>query len=116
MKISGATNIGNRRSENQDKYIAGRLLNGISFGFVCDGMGGEAGGEIASRLAAESFTREMVYQCSSRVRDGELFFADPETEITPDNVDAFQTAESDERADKITLPAAAVAAIEITLN
>ena len=42
--------------------------------------------------------------------------ADPETEITPDNVDAFQTAESDERADKITLPAAAVAAIEITLN
>ena len=53
MKISGTTNIGNRRSENQDKYVAGRLLNGISFGFVCDGMGGVNGGEIASGLLAK---------------------------------------------------------------
>ncbi|MBR2028605.1 MAG: Stp1/IreP family PP2C-type Ser/Thr phosphatase [Oscillospiraceae bacterium] len=53
MKISGATNIGNRRSENQDKYVAGRLLNGISFGFVCDGMGGVNGGEIASGMLAK---------------------------------------------------------------
>lgn len=53
MKISGATNIGNRRSENQDKYVAGRLLNGISFGFVCDGMGGVKGGEIASGMLAK---------------------------------------------------------------
>lgn len=48
MKISGASNIGQKRSENQDKYIAGRLLNGVTFGFVCDGMGGVKGGEIAS--------------------------------------------------------------------
>ena len=53
MKISGATNIGNRRSENQDKYIAGRLLNGVSFGFVCDGMGGVNGGEVASGILAK---------------------------------------------------------------
>ena len=53
MKISGATNIGNRRSENQDKYTAGRLLNGVSFGFVCDGMGGVKGGKIASDLLAK---------------------------------------------------------------
>ena len=52
MKISGATNIGNRRTENQDKYVAGRLLNGVSFGFVCDGMGGVNGGEIASGMLA----------------------------------------------------------------
>lgn len=53
MKISGATNIGNRRSENQDKYTAGRLLNGVCFGFVCDGMGGVKGGKIASDLLAK---------------------------------------------------------------
>lgn len=53
MKIAGTTNIGNRRSENQDKYVAGRLLNNVSFGFVCDGMGGVNGGEIASGTLAK---------------------------------------------------------------
>ncbi len=53
MKISGATDIGNRRSQNQDKYVAGRLLNSVSFGFVCDGMGGVKGGDIASYTLAK---------------------------------------------------------------
>lgn len=53
MKIAGATNIGNRRNENQDKYVAGRLANRVSFGFVCDGMGGINGGEIASETLAK---------------------------------------------------------------
>ena len=52
MKIAGTTNIGNRRSENQDKYVAGRLLNSVSFGFVCDGMGGVNGGAVASGILA----------------------------------------------------------------
>ncbi|MBP1553238.1 MAG: Stp1/IreP family PP2C-type Ser/Thr phosphatase [Oscillospiraceae bacterium] len=60
MKISGATNIGNRRSENQDKYIAGRLLNNVSFGFVCDGMGGVKGGKIASDLLAK-YIEDSLY-------------------------------------------------------
>ena len=53
MKIAGTTNIGNRRNQNQDKYVAGRLLNAVSFGFVCDGMGGVNGGEIASDTLAK---------------------------------------------------------------
>ena len=53
MKIAGTTNIGNRRNQNQDKYVAGRLLNAVSFGFVCDGMGGVNGGEIASGTLAK---------------------------------------------------------------
>ena len=60
MKISGATNIGNRRSEIQDKYIAGRLLNNVSFGFVCDGMGGVKGGKIASDLLAK-YIEDSLY-------------------------------------------------------
>lgn len=60
MKIAGATNIGNRRIENQDKYTAGRLLNGVSFGFVCDGMGGVKGGAIASDLLAK-YIEDSLY-------------------------------------------------------
>ncbi len=66
MKISGATNIGNRRSENQDKYIAGRLLNSVSFGFVCDGMGGVKGGEIASGILAKYLEDALFLHNESR--------------------------------------------------
>ena len=41
--------------------------------------------------------------------------ADPETEITPDNVDVFSPTVSDVDANNIVLPPAAVAAIEITV-
>ena len=60
MKISGATDIGNRRSENQDKYIAGRLLNTVGFGFVCDGMGGVNGGRIASDILSK-YIEDALY-------------------------------------------------------
>lgn len=66
MKISGATNIGNRRSENQDKYVAGRLLNSVSFGFVCDGMGGVKGGEIASGILAKYLEDALFLHNESR--------------------------------------------------
>ncbi|MBE6878773.1 MAG: Stp1/IreP family PP2C-type Ser/Thr phosphatase [Ruminococcaceae bacterium] len=60
MKIAGTTDIGNRRNENQDKYVAGRLLNSVSFGFVCDGMGGVKGGEIASSTLAK-YIEDALY-------------------------------------------------------
>ena len=48
MRIVGKTDKGFKRQENQDRYIAGMLANGISFGFVADGMGGANGGSVAS--------------------------------------------------------------------
>ena len=48
MRIAGKTDKGFRRTENQDRYIAGALANGVCFGFVCDGMGGANGGSVAS--------------------------------------------------------------------
>ena len=48
MRIVGKTDKGYRRPENQDRYIAGALANGVCFGFVADGMGGANGGSVAS--------------------------------------------------------------------
>ncbi|MBE6866636.1 MAG: serine/threonine-protein phosphatase, partial [Ruminococcaceae bacterium] len=48
MRIVGKTDKGYRRPDNQDRYIAGALANGVCFGFVTDGMGGANGGSVAS--------------------------------------------------------------------
>ena len=48
------------RNSNQDYHILTKYSEKTCLCVVCDGMGGAKGGEIASRLAAETFTRVMT--------------------------------------------------------
>ena len=58
MKAWGVTNRGMVRSQNQDAYY--HLVEGKrALLLVCDGMGGARAGNIASRLAAETFVDTM---------------------------------------------------------
>ena len=52
-KVGNATDVGLVRKLNEDYYGVIKTLNG-DIVLVCDGMGGHAGGEIASRLAVEA--------------------------------------------------------------
>ncbi len=54
MKISAKTDIGQVRETNQDSYETGALPDGGAWAVVCDGMGGHAGGNVASGMAASS--------------------------------------------------------------
>ena len=59
MFLSYKTDIGMKRSENQDRVYAEFLDNNASVSVVCDGMGGASSGGVASQLAIDSFTSRI---------------------------------------------------------
>lgn len=71
MKIVGRTDKSAKRAENQDRYIAGTLACGVSFGFVCDGMGGANGGSVASTYLCKTLEEHLFME-------NDNFAADPE--------------------------------------
>ncbi|WP_409968759.1 Stp1/IreP family PP2C-type Ser/Thr phosphatase [Bengtsoniella intestinalis] len=58
MNVWQKTDIGLVRKSNQDACAVTELA-GMTLCVVCDGMGGTAGGQVASNLAVESFTSYM---------------------------------------------------------
>lgn len=54
IRYAGQTDVGRRREHNEDAY---ELAPETSLFVVADGLGGNAAGEVASRLAVDSLTR-----------------------------------------------------------
>lgn len=62
MKAWGITDIGLVRKENQDAFLIREdMPSGHTVCVVCDGMGGTAGGRLASQIAVETFADEMSH-------------------------------------------------------
>lgn len=56
MKYYGMTDKGKVRATNQDNYVIARNQNGDIFAIVCDGIGGNKGGDVASRMVVNYFS------------------------------------------------------------
>lgn len=59
MLFYGKSEVGAVRRENQDCFGIFELLPGVTLALICDGMGGNAGGSVASRLAIDTFADMM---------------------------------------------------------
>lgn len=59
LNIYGKTNIGKVRDVNQDAFAYGEPNENSCFAFVCDGMGGQNGGNVASQLARDILVDEF---------------------------------------------------------
>jgi protein phosphatase len=60
IEIGSLTDVGRKRTHNEDYLGLFRLDSGEVLALVADGMGGHASGEVASRLAAE--TLHAIYR------------------------------------------------------
>lgn len=59
MEYWGLTDPGSVRKNNQDCFLAEKLGSRTMIAVVCDGMGGARSGNVASKLASETFIREI---------------------------------------------------------
>ncbi len=90
MKLAGSTDIGKLRNENQDRFCAGQFSATEGFAIVCDGMGGAAGGAVASAMASNSM-RAHLLTAPTKCKDGfEKSFLTQMMEHA--NLEIFQTA------------------------
>ena len=69
MTVYGLTDRGLIREANEDCIGITCLKNGITIAVVCDGMGGVAGGKIASEVAENVFMDEIVAFCKELDKD-----------------------------------------------
>lgn len=68
----GKTDVGMKRSGNQDNFGIYEMGENATLLVVCDGMGGVSGGERASRLALDAFYSTVRGVCEPKIKDGRL--------------------------------------------
>lgn len=59
IKLFGETDTGLVRKINQDRFECGVLSDKLAFAVLCDGMGGQNGGHVASEITAK-FVADML--------------------------------------------------------
>lgn len=92
MKVTGQSNIGLVRRDNQDAFVTGTLSDTVSFAVVCDGMGGANGGSVASELAIRRVA-DRLCQLNPDTLTAESVGYVLESAIAAANIDIYDKAQ-----------------------
>ena len=82
MVFFGATDKGKKRKNNEDRFACCRPADNAVLLVVCDGMGGEAGGEIAAQTAVDVFLKTVNSQVADSCVGGKYTPEDAEEDMT----------------------------------
>ena len=96
MKVYSKTDVGRRRTVNQDAYLTGEFDNGAVCAVVCDGMGGAKGGNIASEKAATIISDYIVKSYSPKMSSASVENL-LRAAVESANTEIFELARSDEQ-------------------
>lgn len=72
MRIVAKTDKGIVRDSNQDAYAVGEFSDEVVWSVVCDGMGGVAGGNIASALAVKVISDKINASYRENMKDASI--------------------------------------------
>lgn len=95
MNIKGLTDVGKRRNNNQDAFGFHSFSESECLLVVCDGMGGAAGGSIASTMVRDIFIERIVdsYNSDMNFKSLKNLF---DSAINAANISVFDKAMNDE--------------------
>lgn len=93
MKIVAKTDKGLVRESNQDAYAVGELPGEVAWAVVCDGMGGAAGGNIASALAVKVISDKITASYNEKMRSASIKNL-LDSAITAANIEVYDMAYS----------------------
>ena len=93
MRIVAKTDKGHVRDSNQDAYAVGEFSDEVVWAVVCDGMGGAAGGNIASALAVKVISDKINVSYREQMRDSSIKNM-LDSALNAASVEVFDMAES----------------------
>ncbi|MDE6469790.1 MAG: Stp1/IreP family PP2C-type Ser/Thr phosphatase [Eubacterium sp.] len=93
MNIVAKTDKGIVRDSNQDAYAVGEFSDEVVWSVVCDGMGGAAGGNIASALAVKVISDKINASYRDEMRDSSIHNM-LDSALTAANIEVFDFAEA----------------------
>ncbi len=95
MRITAKSDIGKVRTSNQDSYSAGELSDGVAWAVVCDGMGGAAGGNVASSTSVRMISH-AIDECYRSGMKASSIYNMLESGIAGANACLYDMAQKDE--------------------